>query len=332
MTSFNVGLVGATGAVGREMLRVLEERAFPVASLRPIASERSAGKTVPFAGEDIAVTVIGDGAFDGLDLVIWDTPDDVAREWVPRVRSRAINIDKSAAFRMHEDVPLVVPEVNAEAARGHTGLLANPNCTMITLLLPLAPLHRAAGARKVVCSSYQSVSGAGVAGVDDLYEQLEKLIAERDAVRSGRAEVPPGRAFAQPIAFNVIPQVGGFDDEGRVAAEPNKVLDADIDIFCTAVRVPTVAGHGISAWVQFDRPIDTDEARALLDAAEGVELAEDPTGHFATPLAASGGDAALVGRLRADPQDTNALAFFSACDNLRKGAALNAVQIAELFV
>jgi aspartate-semialdehyde dehydrogenase len=339
MTDPHVGLVGATGAVGREMLRLLDERDVPMASLRPIASERSAGKTVPFRGQDVPVTVISEQAFDGLDLVVWDTPDEVAREWIPRVRARAVNIDKSAAFRMEPDVPLVVPEINPEAARDHTGLVANPNCTMITLLMPLAPLHRAAVARRVICSSYQSVSGAGVAGVEDLYEQLEKLLAERDAVRSGTVDLPAGRAFDHPIAFNVIPRVGGFDETGstseerRVAAEPNKILDARIDIFCTAVRVPTVVGHGVSAWVQFERPIDAVEARAILARAPGVEVLDDgPGGVYPTPLQATGKDKALVGRLRGDPEDTNAIAFFSACDNLRKGAALNAVQIAELLI
>jgi len=332
-------VVGATGAVGREMLRILEQRDFPLAELRPIASPRSAGKTVSFRGEDIPVTVIAEEAFDGLDLVVWDTPDEVAREWIPRVRDRVVSVDKSAAFRLEPDVPLVVPEINAEAARGHSGLLANPNCTMVTLLMPLAPLHRAAGARRVIASSYQSVSGAGAAGVEDLYEQLEKLLGDREAVRRGDVDLPPGRAFAHPIAFNVIPHVGGFDDLGRtseerrVANETNKILDADIDIFATAVRVPTVVGHGVSAWVEFDRPLGVEEARALLEGADGVEVEDDgPAGRYPTPLQATGGDKAIVGRLRGDPNNVNALGFFSACDNLRKGAALNAVQIAELLV
>lgn len=339
MSAKHLGVVGATGAVGREVLRILEERDVPMASLRPIASPRSQGKTVPFRGEDVPVTVIEEAAFDGLDLVLWDTPDEVAREWIPRVRSRLVSVDNSAAFRMEDDVPLVVPEVNAVAARTHTGIVANPNCTMVTLLIPLAPLHRAAIARRVICSSYQSVSGAGAAGVDDLYEQLEKLMAERDAVRSGTVDLPAGRAFDAPIAFNVIPRVGGLDDLGRtseerrIAQESCKILGARIDIFATAVRVPTVVGHGVSAWAEFERPIDEAEARTLLAAAAGVELADDPArGIYPTPLAASGTDKALVGRIRVDPENTHALAFFSACDNLRKGAALNAVQIAELLL
>jgi aspartate-semialdehyde dehydrogenase len=331
--------VGATGAVGREVLRVLEERDVTLLGMRPIASARSEGKTVPFRGEDVPITVISEQAFDGIDLVIWDTPDEVAIEWMPKVRARTVNIDNSAAFRLWDDVPLIVPEVNPDDARGHKGLVANPNCTMITLLMPLAPLHRVATAHRVICSSYQSVSGAGIAGVDDLYEQLEKLMPEREAVRRGAVDLPPGRAFMHPIAFNVIPHVGSFDDAGstseerRVASETRKVLGSNTEIFVTSVRVPTVVGHGISAWVEFERPIDADEARAVLRAAEGVTLEDDPkTGRYPTTLQSSGKDKAIVGRVRNDPANTNALGFFSACDNLRKGAALNAVQIAELLI
>lgn len=336
----HLAVVGATGAVGREVLRILEQRDVPLLGLRPIASARSAGRSVPFRGEDVPITVIGDEAFDGIDMVIWDTPDEVAVEWMPHVRERTLNIDNSASFRLHDDVPLVIPEINAEDARNHSGLIANPNCTMTTLIMPLAPLHRAAGARRVIVSSYQSTSGAGVAGVEDLYEQLEKLLPEREAIRRGEADVPPGRAFTHPIAFNVIPRVGGFDDLGRtseerrVVTETRKVLGApSMEIFATCVRVPTVIGHGISAWVEFDRPIDAAEAREVLMAADGVLVEDDPTqSRYPTPLAATGIDKAIVGRVRNDPENTNALGFFSTCDNLRKGAALNAVQIAELAI
>ena len=339
MKAPHIAVVGATGAVGREVLRILEERDVTLLGLRPIASPRSEGKTVPFRGEDIPVTVISERAFDGVDLVLWDTPDEIAVEWMPKVRDRVANIDNSAAHRLMDDVPLVVPEVNPDAARGHKGLVANPNCTMMTLLMPLAPLHRAANARRVICSSYQSVSGAGNAGIDDLYEQLEKLLPEREAVRRGQVDLPPGRAFTHPIAFNVIPHVGGFDDAGstseerRVASETRKVLGSDMEIFVTSVRVPTVVGHGISAWVEFDRPIEAEEARALLSEAPGVTLEDEPkTNRYPTTLLSSGRDKAIVGRVRNDPANTNALGFFSTCDNLRKGAALNAVQIAELLI
>lgn len=338
----HVAIVGATGAVGTEMLRILSERPLPTASLRLIASARSAGRRIPFDGEEITVLEIGDGAFDGVDIALFDTPDDIAIEWVPRaVKAGAIAIDNSAAHRMDPDVPLVIPEINADAAALHRGILANPNCTAITLLMPLAPLHRAAGCTRVVAASYQSVSGAGVAGIDDLYEQTEKLLPEREAVRRGSVEklVPPGRAFAHPIAFNVIPHVGSFDDDGttseerRVRGETRKILDPSIEVFSTCVRVPTLASHGVAAWAEFAQPLSVDEARRVLADAEGVTLDDDPAAaRYPTALAAAGGDKAIVGRIRADQDSPNTLGFFSTCDNLRKGAALNAVQIAELLL
>jgi aspartate-semialdehyde dehydrogenase len=338
----SIAVVGATGAVGTEMLRILAERELPLASLRLVASARSAGRRIPFAGEELEVVEISGGAFDGIDVALFDTPDEVALEWVPRANAAgAVCVDNSAAWRMDDAVPLVIPEINPDAAASHRGIVANPNCTAITLLMPLAPLHRAAGCRRVIASSYQSVSGAGVAGVDDLYEQTEKLLPERDAVRRGRVEglVPPGRAFAHPIAFNVIPAVGSFDEGGntseerRVADETRKILDAPIDVFSTCVRVPTVAGHGVAAWAAFERPLSVEQARRALSSADGVVLDDDPAaGRYPTVLASAGKDKAIVGRLRADPASDNALAFFSTCDNLRKGAAFNAVQICELLV
>jgi aspartate-semialdehyde dehydrogenase len=323
------------------MLRILAERSFPMASLRLIASSRSAGRRIPFAGEELEVVEISDAAFDGIDIAIFDTPDEVAMEWVPRAKAAgAVSVDNSAAWRMDDSVPLVIPEINAAALDGHDGIVANPNCTAITLLMPLAPLHRAAGCRRVIAASYQSVSGAGVAGVDDLYEQAEKLLPEREAVRRGQIEglVPPGRAFAHPIAFNVIPHVGGFDDDGttseerRVAGETRKILGAEIDVFSTCVRVPTVAAHGVAVWAEFERPLSASDARAALARAGGVTVLDDPAASgYPTILNAAGGDKAIVGRVRVDPAGHNALAFFSTCDNLRKGAALNAVQIAELL-
>ncbi|MHB8510663.1 MAG: aspartate-semialdehyde dehydrogenase [Actinomycetota bacterium] len=341
MSSLNVAVVGATGAVGTELLRILEQREFPLASLRPIASARSAGRKLSFNGEEITVEEISEGAFSGIELAIFDTPDEVSAEWVPKARDLGVVcVDKSAAFRQDPEVPLVIPEINASALSKHKGIVANPNCTMTTLILPLAPLHRAATARRVVCSSYQSVSGAGVAGVDDLYEQLEKLTPEREAVRSGEVTglIAEGRAFAHPIAFNVIPHVGSFDaagstsEERRVRDETRKILDApNIDIIATAVRVPTVRAHGISAWVEFEKDLPPSEARSLLEHSDGVEVRDDPEAFsYPTALMASGKDKAFVGRIR-EGGSSNAISFFSTCDNLRKGAALNAVQIAELL-
>ncbi|HVL89861.1 MAG TPA: aspartate-semialdehyde dehydrogenase [Actinomycetota bacterium] len=342
MNPIHVAVVGATGAVGSEVLRILEERRFPLASLRPTATARSAGKTLRFAGEDLAVVETSEQAFDGIDVAIFDTPDEAALAWVPVAqKAGVVCVDNSAAFRLRDDVPLVVPEVNPEAAATHEGIIANPNCTMVTLLMPLAPLHRAAHARRVIASSYQSVSGAGVAGVEDLYEQLEKLTPERDAVRDGAVDglVPAGRAFAHPIAFNVIPHVGGFDADGatseerRVRDETRKILAApDIDIFATTVRVPAIRAHGVAAWVEFESEIDPATARQILSAAPGVELADDPASAlYPTSLMASGKDKAYVGRIRSGGAP-NTLGFFTTCDNLRKGAALNTVQIAELLL
>ena len=338
----NVAIVGATGAVGTEMLRILAERAFPLASLRLIATARSAGRRIAYEGEELTVVEVSDRAFEGIDVALFDTPDDAAIEWIPRARDAgAVCIDNSAAWRMDEAVPLVVPEINGDAIRDDHRIVANPNCTAITLLMPLAPLHRAADCTRVIAASYQSVSGAGVAGIEDLYEQTEKLLPDRDAVRRGKVEglVPAGRAFAHPIAFNVIPHVGSFDaagttsEERRVAGETRKILDAPIDVFSTCVRVPTIAGHGVAAWAEFSRPLPPDEARRLLAEADGVVVEDDPDAkRYPTILSAAGGDKAVVGRLRSDPASSAALAFFSTCDNLRKGAALNAVQIAELLV
>jgi aspartate-semialdehyde dehydrogenase len=337
MNGPRIGLVGATGAVGREVLRILEQRRFDLSELRPIAS-RADGRTVPFRGDEIPVVQISDQAFEGLDIAIWDTPDEVAAEWVPKVRDRLVNIDNSAQFRLREDVPLVIPEINPEAARAHTGIIANPNCTMMTLILPLAPLHKEFNATRVVASSYQSTSGAGAAGPVELFTQIEESASQRESIATGELKVSEPKAFTHPIAFNVIPRVGGFDEAGttseerRVALETNKVLAANISIFATAVRVPTIVGHGISAWVTFEREVSADQARALLSNAQGVQVQDSPSSNqYPTTLESAGKDIAIVGRIRKDPNDDHCLGFFSTCDNLRKGAALNTVQIAELI-
>lgn len=336
-----VAVVGATGVVGRVMLSLLEERAFPASEVLAIASARSAGRQVPFAGGSLTVQVLEEGVFDGVDLVLLDTPDDVARTWGPvAAAAGALVVDNSAAWRTDPDVPLICPEVNAAAAEGTVkGIIASPNCTTLGVVVALGALHRRFGLEKVIVSSYQSVSGAGLGGIEELREQVEKLAGQPGAIeslRTGVAEglMPAPSNFPAPIAFNVIPKAGSPRDEGytneevKLAYESRKILGlGDLDVTATCVRVPTIVGHGASVWARFSEEIDVESATAVLAAAPGVELSDLPT-----PLACAGRDPSFVGRIRRDLADPHALCFFCACDNLRKGAALNAVQIAEALL
>lgn len=330
MSEYRLGVVGATGAVGREVLRILEERRFPLAALRLVASPRSAGRRIG----PHAVEALSPKAFEELDLAIFDTPDDVATQWVPVAAERGVMvIDNSAAFRMAVDVPLVIPEVNALALRhAPRRIIANPNCTTATIVVPLAPLHREAGLRRVVACSYQSVSGAGQRGIEQLWAEV------KEAAATGR---PPtsalGDAFAHPIAMNLIPAVGSargehFSEEVKVGAELRKILDApDLAAGITCVRVATLVAHGVAVHAEFERPLSPGRARRLLEDAPGVTVIDDPReARYPTPLAALGRDPCYVGRIRTD--GAGGLAFFAVADNLRKGAALNAVQIAEQLV
>ena len=330
MTGYRVGIVGATGVVGREALRVLQERTFPASTLKLFASSRSVGKRI---GAHV-VEEASRAAFHDLELVIFDTPDEVARELVPLAAATgATVIDNSAAFRMEPDVPLVIPEVNAEALRhAPRRIIANPNCTTATIAVPLAPLHKAAGLRRLIACSYQSVSGAGQRGVDQLWAELQEAGASRRT-----PDRPRGSAFAEPIALNVIPAVGSMrgavsSEVTKVAAELRKMLSAPrLPVGVTCVRVPTLVAHGVAVHAEFERPLDAAQARKLLAAAPGVELVDDPAaGRVPTTLAAAGRDPCLVGRIRTD--EAGCLAFFAVADNLRKGAALNAVQIAEHLI
>ena len=330
MTGFRVGIVGATGAVGREMLRVLAERAFPASELRLIASPRSAGMRLD--GREIMP--VSPAVFDGLDVAIFDTPDEVAEQWVPVAAARGVVVvDNSAAFRMAPDVPLVIPEVNAEALRSAPrGIIANPNCTTATIAVPLAPLHRSAGLRRVIACSYQSVSGAGQRGVAQLWSELDTAVASRRP-----PDAPGGDAFTHPIAFNVLPAIGSVrgshtSEETKVAAELRKLLDAPrLPIGVTCVRVPTLTAHGVAVHAEFVRPLDAASAKTLLESAPGVAVVDAlAEGAYPTAHQAMGKDACYVGRIRRD--EAGLLAFFATADNLRKGAALNAVQILETMV
>jgi aspartate-semialdehyde dehydrogenase len=344
MAALRVAVVGATGAVGREMVRILEERSFPVAELALFASPRSEGTRVPFAGDHVAVRALGDGWSRGVDLALVSAGAAVSREVLPRAAAEGtVCVDNSSAFRMDPAVPLVIPEVNPEALRGHRGIVANPNCTAITALLPLAPLHRAFGLELLVTSSYQAASGAGMKGVRELAEQVERLRGREEALgRPDPSSLPVGRVFPRTLAFNVVPWCERADPEGtgftteelKMGNEARKILGLpELAVAATAVRVPTVTGHGVAVYAQFARPLTPSAAREVLASAPGVRLVDDPAAPaFPTPLDAAGRDEVLVGRVRQPPGDQRGLLFFACGDNLRKGAALNAVQIAERLV
>ncbi len=334
-----VAVVGATGAVGTEMLRILDERAFPVDELVPLASSRSAGRTIRFGDREVTVQELSLDALRGVDLSLSAAGASIARGFVREAAAAGtVCIDKSSAFRMEPDVPLVVPEVNPEALEGSPRIIAVPNCTTIVAMMALAPLHRAAGLRSLVLSSYQAVSGAGRDGTRELAEQIEKL---RDQVEElGRPDIdalPTGDVFGKTMAFNVLPKIDAFAADGstgeevKTVNESRKILGiADLDVAATCVRVPVPVGHSVSLLARFSRAITPEEARELLARAPGVDLRDDPAnGVYPSPLEAAGRDEVLVGRIRQAPGHDDALLLFACGDNLRKGAALNGIQIAE---
>jgi aspartate-semialdehyde dehydrogenase len=339
MVRMRLAVLGATGAVGREMLRVLEERAFPADEVLALASPRSEGVRIPFRGTELTVRAISPESFAGVDIALFSAGAESSKEWAHRaVAAGATVVDNSSAFRLHAGVPLVVPEINADALAGHEGIVANPNCTTITAVMAAAPLHRAAGLRRLVVSSYQSVSGAGQRGVRELLEQVEKLRGqEDDLVRPDAAALPAGEVFGRTIAYNVIPRGGTFLDDG-VTSEERKLVDESrkilgvpgLDVAATVVRVPVVVGHSVSLLAEFERQIAPGEARLALADFPGVLVMDDPTSDlFPTPLDAAGRDEVLVGRVRRAGDRLDALQLFAVGDNIRKGAALNAVQLAE---
>ena len=339
-----IAVVGATGAVGGEILLILEERAFPVDDLVPVASARSAGRLLSWRGGHAEVQELGADVFEDVDVALFDVPDDVSREWAPIAAERgATVVDNSAAWRMDPDVPLVVPEINAAAVASRPkGIIASPNCTTLAMVVPIAALHAIAGLERLVLASYQAASGSGKPGIDELWDQSERVAKEADAVRSGLARdvLEAGETFAHPIAMNVIPQCGSMKDDGytseelKLCDETRKIMSLpDLRVSATCVRVPVVVGHGVAVHAEFSAPIDPATARRALAAAPGVELVDDPSaGVYPTPLEAAGRDACYVGRIRQDRFDPRALEMFCVADNLRKGAALNTVQIAELLL
>ena len=334
-----VAVIGATGAVGREMTRILQERNFPVDELVPLASSRSAGTSVRFRDDDHLVRELSLDALRGVDLALVSAGAATSRSFMPQAAEMGVTcIDNSSAFRMDPAVPLSIPEVNPEALEGSPRMIAVPNCTTITAMLTLAPLHRAAGLTSLVMSSYQSVSGAGHRGISELLAQVEKLRGDEESLADPVHEaLPAGELFSKTIAYNVLAQVGEFEadgytgEESKMMAEPRKILGLpDLPVVATSVRVPVIVGHGVSLLAEFSRPISVVQARAAIDAAPGVELRDDPAnGIYPSPLDAAGGDVALAGRIRQVRGRDDALVLFSCADNLRKGAALDAVQIAE---
>ncbi len=324
-----VAIAGATGAVGEVLLRVLEERDFPVSELRPLASERSAGKTVRFRGEALPVRVAEPSAFDGVDLAFFAATGSLSQELAPEVASRGgIAIDKSSTWRLAEEVPLVVPEVNADAVEKHQGIISCPNCTTIPFVMALEPLRRLAGLRSVVVTTLQSVSGAGLPG-------LEELRAQERAISAGEP-LPNPEKFAAQIARNAVPQCETFRDDAytteevKLLFETRKILGLQaLDVAMTCVRVPVPVGHSLSVLVETERPLAPEAAREALAAFPGVELRDDPSSElYPTPADAAGRDEVFVGRVRKD-LGSDRLWLWVVGDNLRKGAATNAVQIAE---
>jgi aspartate-semialdehyde dehydrogenase len=328
----SIALVGATGAVGRIVLQQLQERGFPYKQLRLLSSARSAGTTVVVNGKSIKVELLEPSAFKGVDLVIASTPDEVAMEFVPwAVEAGAVVVDESAYWRMDPNVPLVVPEVNPEAIDTHQGIIASPNCSTTQMVVALAPLHRAARIKRIVVSTYQATSGAGLSGSDELISSTRSAL--------GNEPLNPS-VFAHPIAFNLIPQIGSEKHEGytseemKMVYETRKIMgDDSIQVCPTCVRVPVAFGHSESILVETERPLSVNEARELFAGAEGVTLVDDLAGkRYPMPRDCEGKDDVFVGRIRKDISGGNGIAFWCVSDNLRKGAATNAVQIAELLV
>ena len=343
MDAMRVGIMGVTGMVGTEMLRILEERAFPVSELRGYASSRSEGRKLAFGDREIVCEVLRPGCFEGLDLVIVDVDDPLALEWAPQAAAAGARVvDNSAAFRMDADVPLVIAEVNPDDLRSlPMGIASCPNCTTMIPVTALAPLHRAARIDRLVVSSYQSVSGAGQHGVHELEAQWTKLSGRTDdLMRAGTLDAPvvEGEVWSKPIAGNVIPLAGSIKDQGytseewKMIHETRKILhDDDIRCTVTCVRVPVFVGHAVSVNVRFHRPITKVETIEILRDAPGVRLIDNGDG-YPTPLDAAGIDPVLVGRVREDPSEPGSINLWITGDNLRKGAALNAVQMAEVLL
>ena len=327
-----VGILGATGAVGQEMMKILAERSFPVAMLRPIASGRSAGRTLSFRGEEVTIVEASDEAFEGLDIVLGAAENDIAERFAPAiVKSGAVFVDNSSAFRLDGDVPLVIPEINPDDAAKHHGIISNPNCTTIVTLVAINALAQESPIETIIASSYQAVSGAGKNGIDELYQEVELL-------REGKAAQP--KVFPYQIAYNVIPQIGGeqymgyTSEEMKMQNEGRKILHLpELKVSCTCVRVPVVRSHSVSVVLRTKEKISVERAHELIAAAPGCRLVDDlGAKQYPMPLDTSDQDTVFVGRIRDDLTDERGLNLWCCGDQVRKGAATNAVQIAELLL
>ncbi len=342
---FNVAVAGATGAVGQMMIKVLEERDFPVNEIRCLASERSEGKELAFKGEKVVVQKLGHDSFDGIDIALFSAGGGRSLEYAPSAASAgAVVIDNSSAWRMDPEVPLVVPEVNPHAVAGYTkkGIIANPNCSTIQMVVALKPLHDYAGIERIVVSTYQAVSGTGQKAIDELEAEVKQWAAGAGQGKGAKGFAGDYEYSAYPyqIAFNCLPHIDVFTENGytkeemKMVNETRKILEDDsIKVSATTVRVPVFYSHSESVNLKFGKPVSADKARELLGAAPGVKVVDDVSKNiYPMPLDAEGQDLTLVGRIREDISQENGLDLWIVADNIRKGAATNAVQIAELMV
>ena len=332
MKTYTVAVLGATGAVGQEMIHILEERKFPVGKLIPLASARSAGKTLKFNGQDVTIQLACDEAFEGVDIVLGAAENDIAKKFAPAiVKAGAVFVDNSSAFRLDADVPLVVPEVNPEDVKWHKGIISNPNCSTIITVTAVNALNAIAPIRTMTTSTYQAVSGAGAEGPVELMNEVEAL---------SKGETYQPKVFPYQIAYNLIPQIGGEAYEGytseemKMQNEGRKIMHLpELKVACTCIRVPVVRSHSISVSCHFDVPVTVEQVREAIAKAPGCKLVDDLANkQYPMPLETSGQDIVYVGRIRPDLTDDNGICLWCCGDQVRKGAATNAVQIAELLV
>ena len=332
MKQYTVAILGATGAVGQEMIKVLQERDFPVGKLIPLASARSAGKTLKFKGEDVTIQLACDEAFKGVDIVLGAAENDIAKQFAPAITAAgAVFVDNSSAFRMDPNVPLVVPEVNPEDAKKHNGIISNPNCSTIITVTAVNALNSLAPIRTMTASTYQAVSGAGAGGPIELMGEVEAL---------AKGETYENKVFPYQIAYNLIPQIGGESFEGytseemKMQNEGRKIMHLpELNVSCTCVRVPVVRSHSISVSLHFDKPVTVEQAREVIAKAPGCRLVDDLANkQYPMPLDTTDQDIVFVGRIRRDLTDPNGLCLWCCGDQVRKGAATNAIQIAELLI